>query len=156
MCIRDRRNDPKQQLNTQIGENVRVAVTIEKSAAPGIRYWRLQTASGLSNPMRFVVGNLPEAREPEANRFDLLKCVGIKPDVDAVRSRSGSPDPVALPVTLNGRILPGEVDEFTFKAKEGEKLVVSLQARSLVPYLADAVPGWFQTVVSLHLSLIHI
>jgi hypothetical protein len=145
-----RRNDPKQQLNTQIGENVRVSVTIEESAAPGIRYWRLQTASGLSNPMRFVVGNLPEAREPEANRFDLLKCVGIKPDVDAVRSRSGSPDPVALPVTLNGRILPGEVDEFTFKAKEGEKLVVSLQARSLVPYLADAVPGWFQTVVSLH------
>ena len=33
---------------------------------------------------------------------------------------------------------------------EGEKLVVSLQARNLIPYLADAVPGWFQTVVSLH------
>lgn len=145
-----RRNDPMQQLNTQIGENVRVAVTIDKSAAPGIRYWRLETASGLSNPMRFVVGNLPEAREPEAHQFDLLKCVGLKPAGETARSRSGNPDPITLPVTLNGRILPGEVDEFTFQAKEGEKLVVSLQARSLVPYLADAVPGWFQTVVSLH------
>lgn len=145
-----RRNDPKQQINTQIGERVRVRVTIEETAAPGIHHWRLQTASGMSNPMRFVVGHLPEILEPEAHPFNLLQYVGLLPAADMNRPRKGNTDPVALPVTLNGRILPGEVDEFVFHAKEGEKLVVSLQARNLIPYLADAVPGWFQTVVSLH------
>lgn len=143
-----RRNDPKQQLNTQIGEVVRVRVTIDSGSEPGMRYWRLQTATGLSNPMRFVVGTHPERNEPEAHRFDLLEYTGVIP-AGSRTAISGS-DPVSLPMTLNGRILPGEVDEFTFHAKEGEKLVVSLQARNLIPYLADAVPGWFQTVVSLH------
>lgn len=145
-----RRNDPKQQLNTQIGESVRVRVTIAETAAPGIHHWRLQTSSGLSNPMRFVVGKLPEKSEPDAHPFDLLQYVGLAAKPNAARPRGGESDPIIPPVTLNGRILPGEVDEFTFQAKEGEKLVVSLQARNLVPYLADAVPGWFQTVVSLH------
>ncbi len=146
-----RRNDPKQQLNTQIGERVRVRVSIAATAAPGIHHWRLRTASGLSNPLRFVVGHLPEISEPEAHRFDLLRQVGLASDPAASRMRRDrGGDPIGLPVTLNGRILPGEVDEFVFRAKKDEKLVVSLQARTLVPYLADAVPGWFQTVVSLH------
>lgn len=143
-----RRNDPKQQLNTQIGEVVRVWVTIDSGTEPGMRHWRLQTATGLSNPMRFVVGNHPERNEPEVHRFDLLEYAGLAPA--GSRSTDRTIDPITLPVTLNGRILPGEVDEFAFHAKEGEKLVVSLQARNLIPYLADAVPGWFQTVVSLH------
>jgi hypothetical protein len=143
-----RRNDPKQQLNTQIGEVVRVRVTIDSGAEPGMRHWRLQTATGLSNPMRFVIGMHPERNEPEAHRFDLLEYAGLAPAGSRTVERDR--EPIAHPVTLNGRILPGEVDEFTFHAKEGEKLVVSLQARNLIPYLADAVPGWFQTVVSLH------
>ncbi len=143
-----RRNDPKQQLNTQIGEVVRVRVTIDSGTEPGMRHWRLQTATGLSNPMRFVVGMHPERNEPEAHRFELLEYAGLAPA--GSRTAKRGLDPITLPVTLNGRILPGEVDEFTFHAKEGEKLVVSLQARNLIPYLADAVPGWFQTVVSLH------
>lgn len=145
-----RRNDPKQQLNTQIGESVRVRVTIAEGAAPGNHHLRLRTASGLSNPLRFVVGQLPEVCESEVHPFDLLLEVGLAPDPTTIRSRPRRDDPVGLPATLNGRILPGEVDEFTFFAKEGEKLVVSLQARRLIPYLADAVPGWFQAVVSLH------
>lgn len=145
-----RRNDPKQQLNTQIGERVRVRVTIAGDAVPGIQHWRLRTASGLSNPLRFVVGNLPEVLEPEPHRFDLLRQVGLAPDAPPGRSQRRRTEPVVPPATLNGRILPGEVDEFLFRAKEGEKLVVSLQARGLIPYLADAVPGWFQAVVSLH------
>ncbi len=143
-----RRNDPKQQLNTQIGEVVRVRVTVDSGAELGMRQWRLQTATGLSNPMRFVIGMHPERNEPEANRFDLLEYSGLAPA--GSRTKERKTEPITPPITLNGRILPGEVDEFTFHAKEGEKLVVSLQARNLIPYLADAVPGWFQTVVSLH------
>lgn len=143
-----RRNDPKQQLNTQIGESVRVKVTISDNAEVGIHHWRLQTPAGISNPMRFVVGQLPEVLEAAPPpTFDLENYRG---GTDALNVKRMETPPVTLPVTLNGRILPGEVDEFAFSAKKGEQIVLALHARSLIPYLADAVPGWFQSVVSLH------
>jgi len=143
-----RRNDPKQQLNNQIGENVRVKITIAETAEPGIRHLRLQSPSGLSNPMRFVVGQLPEVSEAEPPReFDLEHYRG---GADAMKRQTVITPPVTLPVTLNGRIMPGEVDEFTFKAKKDQQVVLAMHARSLIPYLADAVPGWFQSIVSLH------
>lgn len=142
-----RRNDPKQQLNTQIGETVRAKVTIAETASPDMRYCRLRTPSGLSNPLRFMVGQLPEVNEAvEDRRFDLL---GYRPD-DYAKAKKPATPLVSLPVTLNGHILPGEVDEFTFRAKKDEQVVLSVQARAIIPYLADAVPGWFQAVVSLH------
>ncbi len=142
------RADKKRQLNTQIGETVRARIDIEAKAEPGIRYCRLLTKSGLSNPLRFVVGTHREGNEPEPWVFDLAGYVGArsgktKPPVDENRT-------ILTPATINGRILPGEVDEFTFRASEGEQVVISLQARNLIPYLADAVPGWFQAVMSLH------
>lgn len=143
-----RRNDPKQQLNNQIGESMRVQITVAEAAVQGVRHLRVQTPFGLSNPMRFVVGQLPEAREAEAPReFDLENYCG---GMDAVKRQTLVTPPVSLPVTLNGRIMPGEVDEFTFKADKGQQVVLAMHARSLIPYLADAVPGWFQSIVSLH------
>jgi hypothetical protein len=143
-----RRNDPKQQLNNQIGESVRVKITVAEVATPGIRHLRVQTPSGLSNPMRFVIGQLPEAREAEPPlEFDLEHYRG---GMDAVKQHKLVTPPVSLPVTLNGRIMPGEVDEFTFKANKDQRVVLAVHARSLIPYLADAVPGWFQVIVSLH------
>jgi hypothetical protein len=142
-----KRNDPKRQQNTQIAETVRVKVTIAENAEPGTHYWRLRTAYGLSNPMRFEVGQHREVREPDANTFDLLRFLKLTPKNDIVPVTAS--DPVALPVTLNGSVLPGEVDEFSFRAKKNDQVVVTVHARHLVPYLADAVPGWFQAVVSL-------
>lgn len=143
-----RRNDPKRQLNNQIGEAVRVKVTVDESAEPGLRHIRLLTATGISNPMRFAIGQHPESKEPEPWTFDLMAFLGISPKSAA--SRHAGPMEIPLPGTINGRILPGEVDEFAFHAKKDQQIVVSLQARYLIPYLADAVPGWFQAVVSLH------
>ena len=36
------------------------------------------------------------------------------------------------------------------RARRGQKLTLTTQARSLVPYLADAVPGWFQAELALY------
>lgn len=143
------RNDPKRQLNTQIGETVRARISIAANATPGMRYCRLQTENGLSNPMRFVVGNHPEMREPNPWPFRLTDYLGIETRPETETDESVIRGTLSLPVTINGRILPGEVDEFVFEAKEGDQVVVSVDARNLVPYLADAVPGWFQAVVSL-------
>lgn len=143
------RNDPKRQMNSQIGETVRVRVTVASGAGPGVRYCRLRTENGLSNPMRFVIGDLPELREREPWVFKLTDYLGVKTARETEKDETVVGGPLPLPVTVNGRILPGEVDEFHFEAEEGDQVVVSVEARSLIPYLADAVPGWFQAVVSL-------
>jgi hypothetical protein len=57
---------------------------------------------------------------------------------------------VALPCTVNGQIASGEVNRYRFSASQGQRLVFSTQARQLVPYIADAVPGWFQPVLAIY------
>lgn len=123
------------QVNTQLGELVTLAVDVDPAAAPGARELRLLTASGLTNPVRFEVGATPEAEEREPN--------------DPRPFASVAPPVVALPVTLNGQVLPGDVDRWRIHARRGQNLVIEVQARSLIPYLADAVPGWFQPVLAL-------
>ncbi len=140
------RNDPKRQPNAQIAEEVHLKVTIDHETEPGLRFWRLRTEQGLSNPMRFAIGQQPEHQEPFADsEFDLLAF--LKLEEPPVKPKLG---PLPLPITINGQVMPGEVDRFPFHAKEGEQVVVSVQARNLIPYLADAVPGWFQSVVALY------
>ena len=35
------------------------------------------------------------------------------------------------------------------RGRKGQRLVVAAKARQLIPYLADAVPGWFQATLAL-------
>jgi len=129
----------KRQLNTQIGEMVLIEISIDPDAAPGDRELRLETPVGLTNPMVFQVGRLPEVCELEPNDPGTL----VNRDVPKAPL-------VSLPVLLNGRIMPGDVDRFRFRAKQGQQLVMQVHARRLVPYLADAVPGWFQATLALY------
>lgn len=154
----DRLGNPRRQpAHPQIGESVKLRVKVSPKAEAGLYYLRLLTATGLSNPMRFAVGQFGEVIENEAWPLDLLAYFGAGPviaDVGNVQDRwERVPPPLPtqdMPITINGVCLPGELDEFTFRAKAGDKVVLALQARKLVPYLADAVPGWFQAVLSLH------
>jgi len=123
----------KVQRNRELDELVILEITIDKEARPGMRELRLLTqAGGASNPVRFMVNTLPEASEYEPN--DL---------------KSPPETYMQLPFIMNGQIMPGDEDRFSFSADEGQSLVISVQARALVPFLADAVPGWFQAVVKL-------
>lgn len=109
-----------------LAETVTLRIKIAPDAPPGERELRLETRDGVSNPLVFYVGQLPEFREVE------LKGIGGAEQINT------------LPVIINGQIMPGEVDRYRFKAKAGMRLVAMLYARQLIPYLADAVPGWFQ------------
>jgi len=129
--LRNRLFDPKNQLNTQLAEQVTVEVTVAPEAPVGTRELRLLTPNGVSNALCFEVAGLPEVCEED-----------LEPDE---RARA----PLALPVMLNGQITPGDADYFRLQARKGQRLVMRAQARALVPYLADAVPGWFQAVLSL-------
>ncbi len=51
---------------------------------------------------------------------------------------------------MNGQVASGEVNWYRFEARKGQRLVISTVARQLIPYLADAVPGWFQPVLAIY------
>jgi hypothetical protein len=87
----------------------------------------------LSNPRVFHVGQLPEYVEKEPN------------------NKTGETgELLALPLIVNGQIMPGDVDCFRFQARKGRQLVAAAGARQLIPYLADGVPGWFQATLTLY------
>ncbi len=121
--------------NPQIARLVVLEIRLEEGAQPGRREIRLLTRSGISNPLVFEIGTLPEISAP--------RVPGGNADI-----RSGRP--LDLPVVVNGRVLPGETRQITFRGRKGEPFVARLAARSLIPYLSDAVPGWFQAVLTLH------
>lgn len=134
----------KKQQNAQIGEIAVIEIKVDPDAETGDREIRLGSRLGLSNPMVFQVGDSAETREQEPN--------DPMPDDGVPRPESFLPAlrPIDLPALLNGQIMPGDTDRFPFAAKKGQRLVIETQARHLVPYLADAVPGWFQPVVTLY------
>jgi hypothetical protein len=132
-----------------ISSLVLVEVTMASDAEPGAREIRLATPRGVSNPLVFHVGQLPEvSRKPMIT--STLQVLGKeqlalrkRPD-DEVEQR------ITVPCTVNGQIASGEVNQYRFAARKGQRLVISTQARQLVPYIADAVPGWFQPVLALY------
>jgi len=145
----------KRQQNRQLAESVLIEITIDPDATPGNRELRIQTATGLTNPMVFQVGMLPEIRELEPNNKtaygDLRSVPYLLKGVKLPKGRTlPKPRPLDLPVLLNGQIMPGDVDRFRFRARQGQQLVIQAHARSLIPYLADAVPGWFQATLALY------
>ncbi len=134
-----------------LSESVVCRVTIAANAEPGERELRLGVAAGLSNPLVFCVGQAPEFREKGWRS-----------------SPADANMTVTLPASINGRIVPGSFeryrsvvrrtqpylpadrDRYRFAARKGQQLILAVKARELTPYLADAVPGWFQAVVTLY------
>jgi hypothetical protein len=141
---------PRRNQNPAIAETVTLRVTLATNAEPGEREIRLATPTGLSNPLRFWVGQLPEftKREsktvPDAATFRQFR---FNNEQKAVAPTEMS---ITLPAIVNGQILPGGVDRYRFQARKGLQLVVAAKARELIPYLADAVPGWFQAALALY------
>ncbi len=113
------------QSSPQLADRITVQVTIDKNATPGFRDLRLESLSGISNKLNFEVGQYPDFLEKKVKVNQVEK----------------------LPVTLCGQIMPGDVDSYSFTASKGMNLVAEVKARALVPYIADAVPGWFQPVI---------
>lgn len=128
---------PRQRIrpSAAFASSVLLRVTIDRNATPGDRELRLVTRLGLSHPMYFQVGTAHEILELEPNDPHNL---------------SADTPTLKVPVVINGQIRPGDVDRFRFRAARGQNLVILAQARQLVPYLADAVPGWFEAVVTLY------
>ena len=121
------------QATPALDQIVVAKIKVATGAEPGVRELRLFTKSGESNPMLFVVGTLPEVM---GNAFSADK--------------ENPPRDITLPVVVNGQIMPGEVDRLRFKVEKGKTYSIEVAGRKLIPFLGDAVPGWFQPVISLY------
>ena len=139
-------NAPNRKGSPALSETVFIEVTIDPDATRGARELRIATRAGLTNPLAFRVGDLPEFSEaspPSTSQIDTF--IRGRKDRQMVEK-----DPVVtLPAVLNGQIMPGDIDRFRFQARKGQRLVAAAEARELMPYLADAVPGWFEATLTL-------
>jgi hypothetical protein len=120
------------QKTKELDELCLLKVTVDPDAMPGMREIRLLTNGGMSNPIRFFVGEKPESLEIEPN--------------DKVAANAL----LAPPFIVNGQIAAGDVDRFQFNAKAGQQLLIQGHARLVIPYIADAVPGWFQATLAIY------
>ncbi|MBI5833945.1 MAG: PPC domain-containing protein [Armatimonadetes bacterium] len=131
--------------NPSLGEFITLRVTIAADATVGRHEVRLLTRAGLTNPRAFWVGDLPEYRKPD------WKDVPMGRDsMAAANDADPAPVDVTPPLVLNGQLSPGCVDHYRFAARAGQRLTVAVKARDLIPYIADAVPGWLQATATLY------
>lgn len=127
-----RRRRLNDQSSPQLADRVKIEITIAADVPCGMYDLRLQSPKGLSNKLPFEVSSYPNVLEQR--KVSTLK----------------QPNKVdKLPAVLCGQVTPGGIDYFRFAGKKGETLVASVKARLLVPYIADAVPGWFQPVIKI-------
>ena len=88
-------------------------LALSASEAPGPHAIRVRTPDGISNPVLFTVGSLPEVNEEEPNET------------------AKEAKPIPVPVTVNGRLGPTDRDAFRFQAKAGERIVFEVEARRI-------------------------
>ncbi len=104
---------PESQRQEDYPRTLGAQIKIAAEALPGQRFVRLWTSQGVTAPLTFVVGELPELIEKEID---------------------GTPIPVLIeaPVTINGRIYPREnVDAWTVRLKKGQALTCAVAAVSI-------------------------
>jgi hypothetical protein len=152
----------ERNLSPVLAETVTLKIAIAADAEPGIRELRLATPQGLSNPLIFCISQLPEFSERESFNIQVPPG-GNQPQLSQLATDMS----ITLPAVVNGRIkpgwgrpqvparpgqpfTPGDVDRYRFTARRGQQLVIKACARDLMPYLADAVPGWFQATMALY------
>ncbi len=132
-----------------ISELAWVELNVDADAKPGEREIRLVGTRGVSNPLAFHIGQVPEVARRAMSISD-MQVLGKEALAQRKRPPEEVEQTITLPCTVNGQIASGEINWYRFQAKKGQKLVFCTAARQLIPYIADAVPGWFQPVLAVY------
>ena len=102
---------------------VMVEVTIAPDAEPGEREIRLVTLRGVSNPLAFHVGQVPEvSRKPMVTAIQQV----LGKEAQALRKRLPGDDEdqhQPSPAPSTARSASGEVNRYRFEARRGQRLV---------------------------------
>ena len=113
-----------------------VTIVADADVKPGVYEASIWNDGGISAPRPFVVTAAPHAAEP----------LYVPPH----RTQPEAPvvDATLDDVVLDGQIMPGETDTFKLRLSGGRRYYVKVTARELQPYVGDAVPGFFNPVVT--------
>ncbi len=126
------------QASPSLADLVILDIAAAPDAKPGRREIILHDSSGVSAPYSFFVTAEPRIAEPYYQAPRMVKLKG-----------AAKLDPVEPPVSFDGQIFPGETDEFYLRLKAGSNLTCALTGRELLPFLGDAVPGFFNPIIHL-------
>jgi len=97
-------------------------LTVPASTPIGAYPIRVQTDEGISNPLLFSVGQLPQVAEVEDNgTFDTAQALP------------------ATPVVVEGRAAGNDVDQFRFAGKKGQRIVVDAQCARIGSVLDPSI-----------------
>ena len=130
-----------------IAETVRLKITLDPNAATRRPRTSPRHSHGVTNPIVFCIGQLPgvlQARQPRS------RANGQPPSAAKGTRRSTPRRPLLEPRrhTTHRHQRPddcrGQLDRYRFHAAKGQHLVIAAAVRELIPYISDAVPGWFQ------------
>lgn len=113
-----------------------LTVVARPDAHPGMRQLRILRTDAMSAPHPFEVVSAPVLAEP-------LYAPPVRKNVRPMGVISN------FPAVVVGQVMPGEVDRFRLKLAKGMRLSVVVEGRSYEPYIGDAVPGFFNSVIKL-------
>ena len=139
-----------------MAETVEFEITVSPDAKKGMRNILVKSRRGLSNPARFEISDTdefvkPSLRDTARKRIKLPENwgkLGIRSWVNPLMyPGEGNEFFVDMPVVVNGQITEAKTDAYSFYARKGDTVVIDVWGRMQLPYISDAVPGWFQPVV---------
>ena len=125
------------QATPSLRQMVLVTVAADANAQPGWRSLVGYGGGGMSAPRPFEVTAAAHAPEPL-----YIPPHRKQPETTLADVRTGS-------VVLDGQILPGSTDTFRLRLAAGRRYAFRVTARELQPYIGDAVPGFFNAVITL-------
>ena len=125
------------QATPSLRQMVLVTVAADKDALPGWRSFVGYGGGGISAPRPFEVTTAPHVAEPL-----YIPPHRKQPEPALADVRTGE-------AVLDGQILPGSTDIFRLHLAAGRHYAFKVTARELQPYIGDAVPGFFNPVVTL-------
>ena len=114
-----------------------VTVAADANAEAGLCSFSLCGGNGISAPRPFEISALPRTAEP----------LYVPPHRPQPEPRFV--DLCAEGAILDGQIMPGSTDTFRLRLAAGKHYAFKVTARELQPYIGDAVPGFFNAVITL-------
>src|SRR5262245_48190884 len=115
---------------TDSSDRLEFKLAIPADAPLGVYPLRVRTSKGLSQAQFFSVGDLPEVNETEPN--DALELTNqLSLALPRENTAAMQLQHLTLPVTVNGTASGADQDAFWFSGKQGERVVVEVEAQRI-------------------------
>ncbi len=123
-----------------------VDLEVDANAKPGRRELIVHDNQTISAPHPFYITEEPHVIEPT---FVIPIGDMRKTPLPYILHLPGKLPVSKPPVSFDGEVWPGEVDAFKIQLEQGKRYTFETNARELLPYLGDAVPGFFNPTLRL-------